>query len=134
MANSTRISGKDVVVSFNGTNIEGDVTSVSVSDEGELVDVTAGDETFHYFISLARRNATIDFEAFYEGTTTIWDAVAPNLAGTLIIQPRGTAAALPKWTWDRALVSSRSIELPFDGASTISLAFQTSALVTEATN
>ena len=133
MGAATRISGKDLTISFAGTYIEGDVTSVSVADEGELVDVTAGDETFHYFISLARRNATVDFGAFYEGTTTIWDVIPPNTAGTLIIAPKGTASGNPKWTWDRALVQNRNIELPFDGAVTVTANFQTSALLAETT-
>lgn len=131
MAASTRISGKDLYITFAGTDISGDFTSVSISDEDDQIDVTAGSETTHYFISLARRTGSCDFEAFYEGTTTIWDAIAPGSAGTLIIAPKGTATGNPKWEWSRALVQNRDADMPFDDAMTVSASFQFSSLVSE---
>ena len=134
MAAGDRISGKDLYATFGAVVISGDFTSVSVSQEGELVDVTAGAETFHYFLSLARTNGSMDIESFYDGgTETVWDAVVPNAAGTLIVAPKGTAAGSPKWTVNRALVQTRNVALPFDGATTYTATFQFSAAVTEST-
>lgn len=133
MAADTRVTGANLVCSFAGTDIEGDFTSVTVNEEGELIDVTAGDETARYFITTDRENHTVDYEAFFEGTTTVWAALDPNAAGTLIVGPQGTASGNEKWTWTRALVQSRSREFPFDGAQTISVSFQCSSAKTEGT-
>ena len=111
MANTGRIAGKDVYVTFAGTDLSPDFTSVSVNNEGELVDVTAGSDTYHYFVSLARVNGTVDYECFYNGgTTTEWEAIAPNTAGTLIIAPRapqpGILAGLARERWFRIRIST----------------------------
>ena len=135
MANTDRIAGKDLYVSFNGSDISADFTSVSVSDEDDQVDVTAGAETYHYFISLGRRTGTIDYEAFYNGGTaqTGFAALVPGTAGTMIIGPRGTASTMPKWTWSRVLVQNRNTDHPFDDAVKVTCSFQTSSLLS-ATN
>ena len=134
MANTGRISGKDVYATFAGTEITGDFTSIGRAEENDQIDVTAGADTFHYFLSLARRNGTSDFETFYDGsTTTVWTAIVPGAAGTLIIAPKGTATGNPRWTWSRALVASRDISFPFDEGVKVTATFQYSALVSEAT-
>jgi len=131
MANTGRITGKDLYVTFGGTEISGDYTSVSVATDEDLVDVTAGADTYHYYLN-TRQDGTIDFEAFYDGsTTTVWDAIAPGSAGTLIIAPKGTASGNPQWTWERVLVASRSIDIPFDDGVTVSASFQKSSEVSE---
>ena len=132
MANTGRISGKDLYVTLNAIALHGDFTSVSVSDEADLVDVTAGADTYHYFLELNRRNQTLDFSAYYDGsTTTVWDGVAPNANGTLIVAPKGTTAGNPCWTWTAAVVQSRSVDMPFDGGVTVSATIQCNALVSE---
>ena len=134
MANTGRITGKDVYVTFNGTVISGDFTSVGRTDEGENVDVTAGADSYHYFVSLGRTNGTVPFECMYDGsTTTVWAGIAPNTAGTLIIAPKGTTSTYPKWTCDRAIVNNREISFPFDDAVTVTAEFQVSSAWTEAT-
>ena len=134
MTASGRISGKDLYATFGGVAIHGDFTSVSVSGEADIVDVTAGAETFHYFLALARTNGSMDMEIFYDGSTaTVWNAIAPNTAGTLIVGINGTASGAPKWTVDRALVQTRNSTHPFDGATTVSATFQFSADMDETT-
>jgi len=134
MANTGRIAGKDLYVSFGGTSLSADFTSVSISNEADLVDVTAGADTYHYFLSLSRVNGTVDYEGFYNGgTTTEWNAIAPNTAGTLIIAPKGTASGNPCWTCTRALVQNRNVDLPFDDGVTLTASFQLSATLAETT-
>lgn len=134
MANTGRISGKDVYVTFGGTEVSGDFTSVGSAQEGELIDVTAGADTYHYFLDLARVNGTTAFECFYDGsTTTVWAAIAPNTAGTLIIAPKGTTAGYPRWTWSRALVQNREVTFPFDDGVRVTATFQYSSAVSEST-
>ena len=134
MAASGRISGKNLYMTFGGVAIHGDFTSASVNQEDDQIDVTAGAETFHYFLSLARANGSVDFEAFYDGSTeTVWDALVPGASGTLIMAPKGTDSGNPTWTVNHALVHSRNSSIPFDNGLTISATFQLSAAITETT-
>jgi hypothetical protein len=131
MAVTDRISGKDVYVSFNGTVLDADFTSVSVSEEADQVDVTAADEASHYYVGV-RKDGTVDMELFYNAGTaqTEFDAVAVNAAGTLIVGPRGTASTYPKLTWTRAIVKTRGLEMPFDAEVKLTVNFQLSSALT----
>ena len=133
MANTNRVSGKALYATFAGIAINADFTSVSVNTEDDIIDVTAGADTFHYFISRACENGTVDFEAYYAGTGNPWAAVDNGAAGTLIIAPKGTASDSPKWTWARALVQNRNITIPFDDGVRFTCTFQLSAALVEAT-
>lgn len=132
MANSGRITGKDLYIAFNGTDISADFTSVSFSEEGDLVDVTAGDDTYHYYVPTDRVDGTCDYEGYYDSAGSVaWTALPVNTAGTLTIAPLGTAATNPKWEWSRVIVQSRSPEIPFDGGITVSATFQFSSALTQ---
>ena len=48
MAAKNRIIGKDVAVSFQGTDIRPDFTSFTISSSADLIDVTAADEASRY--------------------------------------------------------------------------------------
>lgn len=130
MAAADRITGKDVYVSFAGTEISGDFTSVTFSEEADLADLTAADDAVHYYVSLERKDGECAFEAFYGGSANL-AALAVNAAGTLIIGPKGTAASNPKYTWSRAIVKSREMEMPYDDGVTISVTFQLSSAFAE---
>jgi hypothetical protein len=133
MANTDRISGKDVFVSFLGYDLSADFTSVSFSEDGDHIDVTAADDDYHYYIPV-RKDGTIDFEGFYTSPdATVFGTVAVNAAGTLIIGPAGTATGRPKYTWNRVVVASRSLDMPFDDGVTFSVSFQMSSEVEEGT-
>ena len=136
MANTDRATGKDVYIAFGGTDISADFTSVSVSESGENVDLTAADDTYHYYASLNRTDGTIEFSGFYDSAangSAVWTKLAPNTAGTLTVGPLGTAAGKPKREWARVLVASRDQEMPFDGGITVSASFQISAALSETT-
>ena len=125
MASAGRITGKDIYVTFGGTVISGDFTSVNRSDEADLADATAGADTRHYYIATGREDGNVGFECMYDGSTvTVWTAIAPNAQGTLIIAPKGTTAGYPKWTTNKAIVASREIDFPFDDAVTVTAEFQ----------
>ena len=133
MAAANRITGKDVYVTFDAVAIHGDFTSVSFEETEDTVDVTAGADTSHYYVP-TRKDGTASIEVFYDGSTeAVWDKLAPGAAGTLIVGPKGTALGYPKYTWSRAIVSSRGLDLPFDDGVKVSAEFQFSSAVTEAT-
>ena len=130
MGATDRITGKDLYVTFCGTAMSGDFTSVSFNEEGDLVDLTAAADAFHYYASLNCKDGECTLEAFYGGSATFVN-VAVNTAGTLIIAPKGTAATNPKYTWSRAIVKSREQSLPYDDGVTISVTFQLSSAFAE---
>lgn len=133
MAASDRISGKDVYVSFGGTEIHGDYTSVGIREVGESVDLTAGADAVHYYVPI-RKDGTIDFEAFFNASTlTVWNALEPNSTGTLIIAPKGTAAGSPKLECARAVVNGRDQNAAFDGDVRVTATFQMSAELSSST-
>lgn len=129
MATTDRITGKDLYVAFNDTNIGGDFTSVTFSEEGDLVDVTAGADSSHYYVPLERKDGECTVESFYAGTA-VWTALAVNTVGTLTIAPKGTATGSPKYEWSRAIVKSRELSQPFDDGVTMSVSFQFSSAMT----
>ena len=134
MAETERYSGKDLYLSFGGTDLSADFTSVTINEEDDEIDLTAGNDTEHYYKSL-RSDATVDYECFWNGGTaqTEFDAVVPGTAGTLLIGPRGTASGYPKITVNRALAKSRRLTMPFDRESKLTGTFQCSATVTRGT-
>jgi predicted secreted protein len=131
MAAENRIIGKDVAVSFQGTDIRPDFTSFTISSSADLIDVTAADEASRYYIA-GVKDATMSLEAYFDGSTdTVWDKVVEGAAGTLIVSPAGTATGKMKLTWDRVIVKSRDLDIPFDNGVKLSVGFQASGTVTE---
>lgn len=126
MAAANRITGKDLYVAFGGVDLSGDFTTVSFSVEEDVADVTAGNEESHYYIPM-REDATIDFEAFYDGAAqTVWDAIAQGAVGTLEIGPKGTVSTYHRLYWSRAICTRRELDVPFDNGVRVRASFQAS--------
>ena len=131
MAATTRMTGKDLQVTFAGGTITGDQTAFSVSQSEDLVDVTAGSDAVHYHIP-TRSDWTATFETFFNGSTlTVWDTMAPGAVGTMTWHPNGTASGNDIFTCTRVIVSGRDQSHPFDGGSTYTVNFQGSAAITQ---
>jgi hypothetical protein len=108
MAVAGRITGKDIVVTFGGTALTGDITSVAVDETSSTAQAAGAAETHEYEIGI-RRNTSIDMEFFYDGaTTTVWNCLLPLTQGTLLVYPKGTTATYPKWTWSSAMEIGRA--------------------------
>lgn len=129
MAVDGRMTGKDLYMTFGGTVLSGDFTTVSVAEEADLADVTAGAETVHYYL-FTRSDGTLDLESYFNqasGGSAERAVIDPGDAGTLIIGPRGTETTYPKWTCTRALVKTRRLDYPFDTGARMRVTFQFSA-------
>jgi len=134
MANTGRITGKDAYVSFGGTAISGDFTSISFEQNYDLADVTAGADAYHYSIPVRAGDYSVKVESFFDAASTApWNTVVPGNEGTLIVAPYGTAAGRPKFTWARVVVESRSMDIPFDDGVTCSASFRVSSALTNGT-
>jgi len=131
MAAANRIVGKNVAVTFQGTDIRPDFTTFTVSGSADAIDVTAADDGSRYYV-VGVKDATMSMDAFFDGSTdTVWDKVVEGAAGTLIVGPAGTASGKMKLTWNRVIVTSRDISIPFDGGVTLAVGFQASGTVAE---
>lgn len=127
-----RLSGKDLYVSFAGTDISGDFRTLEINQEGIQEDITAGDDAANQYVAI-RKDGNASFEALYDATngTAHWAIMDVNTAGTLEWGEQGTASGKPKGTVI-ALVSSRSKSIPYDGAMELSFEFQFNGAVTDA--
>jgi hypothetical protein len=102
-----------------------------VSGSADAIDVTAADDGSRYYV-VGVKDATMSMDAFFDGSTdTVWDKVVEGAAGTLIVGPAGTASGKMKLTWNRVIVTSRDISIPFDGGVTLAVGFQASGTVAE---
>lgn len=128
-----RLTGKDLYVEFGGQDISGDFRTLEVSQEEDLEDVTAGSDAAHQYAAV-RVDGRASFTGLYDDTNgeTVWDAVAPGTSGILTWGAAGTAAGKPKSSVS-AIVASRSMSIPYDGAIEISVEFQYNGAVSEST-
>jgi hypothetical protein len=119
-------------VSFAGTEISGDLTSLTFSQTADMADVTAQNETVHYYIPLDRTDGECTVEGFWAGTAN-FNVYELSSVGTLIVAPAGTASTKHKYTCNRAIVTQREQSIPFDEGVTVSVTFQLSAALTQGT-
>ena len=130
MAVENRFTGKDLYVKFNTTVLSGAHTNFQWSTTGDQADLTAGADTFHYFVGM-REATTMSMDSWMNGSTlTPWNAVAINTVGSLEVGPYGTATGKPKYSWSRTLVSGVDPAVPYDGGITYAIKWNASAIGT----
>lgn len=125
--------GKNVVVLFNSVDISGDGRSVSYEETADTLDDTKyGQDNRTKLASL------LDGSGSFEGLdstgtwTAAWQEIAPGATATLQIRPEGSGAGLREVSFT-AVVTSRSLELPYDDLASFSMSFEISGAVTEGT-
>ena len=130
MSVDNRFTGKDLYVKFNTTVLSGDHTSFGWDEAEDTADLTAGADSFHYYVPM-RQNCTFSFDTWMNGSTlTTWDAIAPGSVGSLEVGPFGTASGKPKFSWTRVVVNGRSPSVPYDGGVVHACKFQGSSIGT----
>lgn len=128
-----RITGKDLALTWNGTDLATDFQSFEVSDEMGLAEITAGDDAAASYAA-TYTDGKGSYQGLFDATngTVVWAAVANGTSGTLVWYPRGTTTGYPKYTVT-AIVGSRSLSFPFADAVEVSAEFQFTAAVTPGT-
>jgi hypothetical protein len=113
MAKDVRAFGRDLYATFGTHQLHTDFLNVSTNEDGQLVDLSAGSDTYSYWKFL-RESTTVDLECWFSGDgpgSALRAATDPGDQGTLTIAPLGTASTKP---------SSRAIlRWSATGASTI---------------
>jgi len=113
-------------VTSSGTAwLEGDFRSLSISEDQESADSTAGDDTYKGYIpTVADASGEVSLlDTSGTAGTIQWAYVAPATTGTLTWYPTGTAASQMTWAAP-GFVQSRQREFPYDDVVSITLGFQ----------
>lgn len=133
-----RYSGKNLDIhwaySSGTTALEADFRSLSITEDQESADSTAGDDTYKTFIATfadAKAEVQLVQQDGTSGTTT-WGVLAPNTEGTLHWFPSGSAAG-SIWYYMPAFVSSRNQEFPYDDVVSLTVGFQCTGSATVGT-
>lgn len=126
MSKANRSFGRDLYATFGTHLLHTDFTKASVNEDGQLVDLSAGSDTYSYWKFL-RESTVVDFEMYFSGDgpgSALRAATDPGDSGTLTLGPLGTASTKPKFTCADALVKNRKIDYPFDNGCRMTLQFQ----------
>ena len=123
--------GASVYVSFGGVDISGDGRSISIEESADALDSSKWGTTRRTKVA-GLEDASGSLEALDSTGAwgTAWNAIAVGSEGTLIIQPEGTGSGLRELSMT-ALITARSLSLPYDDLSMLSMSFEVSGAVTE---
>ena len=122
------IVGKDAVISWvwtGGTvNLATDYRSVSVKENVDTAETTAGADTHKTFLPTIK-SATIDYSGLFPtGGTALYAALAAGMTGTLTVAPEGTASGKVSHAYP-AICLGATYDTPYSDVVTINVTFQT---------
>ncbi len=123
--------GRDVVVTIEGVDVSGDGRSTSYEETADTLDDTvAGQDNRTKIASL--KDGSFSYEALdTTGTwSAAWQGIVNGLEGAVLIYPEGNAAGKREVSFD-AVITSRSIEFPYDDLAKVSISAEISGPVTE---
>ena len=121
------IVGKDAVISWvwtGGTvNLATDYRSVSVKENVDTAETTAGADTHKTFLPTIK-SATIDYSGLFPtGGTVLYAALAAGMSGTLTVAPEGTASGKVSKAYP-AICMGATYDTPYADVVTVNCTFQ----------
>lgn len=121
------ITGKDAVISWvwtGGTiNLATDYRSVSIKENVDTAETTAGADTHKTFLPTIK-SATIDYSGLFPtGGTALYAALAAGVSGTLTVAPEGTAAGKVSKAYP-AISMGATYDTPYADVVTVNCTFQ----------
>ena len=123
--------GKNTVVVFGTTTLNTLYRSAGAEESVDLVDKSAFADAHKSYLA-ALRDTTFSLEFLIDGTAS-WAACVPGTEGTLTYSTEDTVAGKLKRS-AVAIVSSRSMENPYNELVTASVEWNLQAAWTEGTN
>lgn len=123
--------GRDVEVTFNAVDVSGDGRSASLEQSADVLDDTVyGMDERTKIASL--EDGSFSLEALDSTGTwgTAWQELAVGASATMTIRPEGTGAGLREVSFT-GVITSRSLEMPYDDLVKISASGEISGAVTE---
>lgn len=123
--------GKNLVVKFAGASISGDGRSIQWEESADILDdTTVGDD------AKTKQAGLLDGNGSFEGLDKTgawaadWTGIKPGTTDTLEVYPEGDTIGLRMASFT-AVIKTRSIEVPYDDLSKVSMSFEISGPVTE---
>ena len=121
------IVGKDAVISWvwtGGTlNLATDYRSVSVKENVDTAETTAGADTHKTYLATIK-SATIDYSGLFPtGGTVLYAALAAGMSGTLTVAPEGTASGKVSHAYP-AISMGAKFNIPYADTVEVSCTFQ----------
>jgi predicted secreted protein len=125
-----------LITSAGTTNFSEQYRNITLTDEGNPIDITAGADIFRTYIG-GLRTWTVTIEALYNGTATPFGtaddfALQANTLGTVIISPFGTTSGSIKYSGP-FIVASRNREWPYDDVMPFNLELQSNGTLSYGT-
>jgi len=125
--------GKDVEVIFNAVDVSGDGRSVSYEEKADTLDDTVyGADNRTKLASLLDGSGSLEALDVSGTWASAWSELAPGSSATMVIYPEGNSAANRSVTFT-AIITSRSLSMPYDDLATLSVSFEISGAVVEDT-
>ena len=121
------IVGKDAVISWvwtGGTvNLATDYRSVSVKENVDTAETTAGADTHKTFLPTIK-SASIDYSGLFPTSgTVLYAALAAGMSGTLTVAPEGTASGKVSHAYP-AISLGATYDTPYADVVTVNCTFQ----------
>ncbi len=125
--------GADVVVTFATVEISGDGRSISIEESADALDSSKWGTTRRTKVA-GLEDASGSMEAL--DTTgvwgTVWNAIPVGTSDTMLIHPEGTGTGKRALSMT-VLITGRTLALPYDDLTTLSMSFEVSGVITEST-
>ena len=121
------ITGKDAYINWASSagtiNLSGDYRSVSIKENTDTAETTAGSDTHKTYIPTIK-SATIDYSGLFPtGGTALYAALAAGVRGTLTVAPEGTASGKVSKVYP-AISMGASYDTPYADVVTVNVTFQ----------
>jgi len=128
-----RYTGKELVVLFNGHQLEADFRSFDPDESITIVDASAGDDVAKYKLTGQEDGAAAFSGLGQTGATGTawWGYVAKGTRGTLEWAPEGTASTKPRHYVADAVVESRAQSHPYEDVVEVTVNWTFSSAVVD---
>ncbi len=121
-----KISGKDLYIEFDGTNVSDSIRNLDISEAQETADATAGADDYRNYVQTTKTieaSFEVVMKDYSNGGSAIRALFSPGALGTLIWGVEGTASGKPKKGF-YARLTDVSEAIPFDDVNTFSVTAQ----------
>lgn len=123
------ITGKDAYINWASSagtiNLSGDYRSVSIKENTDTAETTAGADTHKTYIPTIK-SATIDYSGLFpagSAGTALYAALAAGVQGTLTVAPEGTATGKLSKAYT-AISMGATFDTPYADVVTVNCTFQ----------
>lgn len=123
--------GKNVVVLFDAVDISGDGRSITFEESADALDSTTyGDDARVKIPGLTDASGSMEAIDTTGAWSTAWQAIAPGTSGALLVYPEGNTSGNRELSCT-AIVTGRTLSVPYDDIATFNMSFEVSGAVTE---